>query len=307
MRKVLQRALIKVVRPYIRAEKAGWGRIYVWMIGCYERDAFWSDAPTISSRNKFFGFEIEYDLRHWADRSAFFLGRWNDLESQLLLCALRPNTVVDIGANRGEFSLAASSLNPSANIIAFEPNPNIASILKRDLERNSITNIELRECGLSDEEAVLTLHVPYVNSGSASFGGFQSDGYEISRIPVHTGDEELNGIEPDFIKIDVEGYELRVLRGLRQTIERTRPIIEIEVLDENLARCQTSRRDIENFMSDLGYRGFGMELQKIGRERELRLVDEAAGCDMIWLPDTVPPGSIHASTKDLRKFSPEAG
>jgi FkbM family methyltransferase len=303
LRRLAQETLIRSVRPYVAAERRGWGSVYAAMIGSYKRDRFWSDAPTVAGRNKLFGYESQYDLRRWADRIGFFLGRWYDLPSQLLIRAVGGKTVVDIGANRGEFSMAAAAMDPSARIIAFEPNPEIAAILKRDLAHNCITNVEVRECGLSDCAEVLTLHVPFVNSGSASFGGFESEGFVIKDIPVRVGDEELRGSEPQLIKIDVEGFELRVLRGLRKTIEGFRPIIETELVDDNLARCQASQQEIQSFMADLGYRGFGMALNRAGREQELTLVEVGTTWDVAWLPEEVNPATLHASTGDLRSFS----
>jgi FkbM family methyltransferase len=303
LQKLAQRALIRSVRPYVAAELPAWGSVYAAMIGSYKRDSFWSDAPIVRGRNKLFGFESEYDLRRWADRIGFFLGRWYDLPSQLLICAVRGKVIVDIGANRGEFSLAAAAMDPTAKVIAFEPNPTIASILKRDLRHNGIVNVDVRECGLGDRTEVLTLHVPFVNSGSASFGGFESDGFVIKDVPVRVADEELAGTKPHLIKIDVEGFELKVLKGLTKTIKASRPIIETELMEENLARCQTSRQDVEQFMAGLGYRGFGMALRRNGREHELKLIEIGNTWDVVWLPDELSPDKLHASTRGLRSFA----
>ena len=89
---------------------------------------------------------------------------------------------------------------------------------------------------MSDRNETLTLHVPYVNAGSASFGGFESEGYTI-KAPVRVGDEVLAGAKPDLIKIDVEGFELRVVNGLKDMIAAAQPIIATEFFAENLERC----------------------------------------------------------------------
>jgi FkbM family methyltransferase len=304
LRRLIQQALIGVVRPYVAAELPGWGPVYSSLIGTYKRDAFWSNAPTRRGRNKFFGFECEFDLRLWADRQAFFLGRWYDLPTQLLARAVGGGTIVDIGANRGDFAMAAAAMFPEGRVIAFEPNPNISLVLKRDLADNHITNVEVRECALGDREESLRLHVPFANSGSASFGGFVAEGFTTQALPVRVGDDELRDVDPDFIKIDVEGFELKALKGLRQTIERAKPIIETELMEENLARCGTSRKEVESFMCDLGFKGFGMDLARNGSDHELRLGKLGTTWDAVWLPAGVDPNSLRASTKDLRQFKP---
>lgn len=297
-RTVVQQAAIRFARPYVRAELPGWGKVYSGLVGSFRRDAFWSNAGKVRSRNKLFGFESEWDLRLWADRQSFFLGRWYDMPTQLLALAIQGKTIIDIGANRGDFSLAAAAMNPDSQVIAFEPNPIIATILRDDLERNGIKNVEVRQCALADEVGTLTLCVPFGNSGSASFGGFVGDGYEVT-VPVHVGDDELRDLEPDFIKIDVEGFELKTLMGLEKTIERSKPVIETELMEDNLARCQTSSREVAAFMRSVGYEGYGMDLKRDGRRHVLRLTELGTTWDAVWLPKGTDPAAITASSKDL--------
>jgi FkbM family methyltransferase len=300
LRYIAQRALIMTVRPYVLAELPGWGPLYTSLIGTFRRERLWAGAGKVRSRNKLFGYETEHDLSLWADRQAYFLGRWYDLPTQLLALAVRGNTIVDIGANRGDFSLAVASMQPNARVIAFEPNPTIAAVLRGDLLNNGVSNVEVRECALGEKLDKLTLHVPFTNSGSASFGGFVAEGYKVE-VPVRVGDEELRDFHADLIKIDVEGFELKTLRGLQKTIERCQPVIETELTEDNLARCGTSRSEVEQFMESLGYCGYGMALDRAGLHHELKLVNLGNTWDAVWLPDGVDPSQIKASTKGLSK------
>ena len=294
-----QRALLRLAQPYVRRELPKWASVYDLLIGSFQRDRFWSDAPIVRGRNKYFGFECDYDLSRWADRMTFVLGRWNDLAEQLLHHAVNAKTVVDIGANRGEFTMAAAAMKPDAKVIAFEPNPAMSAILKADLERNSIENVELNEFALSDRNETLTLHVPYVNAGSASFGGFESEGYTI-KAPVRVGDEVLAGAKPDLIKIDVEGFELRVVNGLKDVIAAAQAIIATEFFAENLERCGTSTDELRALFSDLAYQGFGLSVTRRGAHHELKLGGEHT--DVVWLPSHVEPQTLHASTRDLQRL-----
>ena len=69
---------------------------------------------------------------------------------------------------------------------------------------------------------------------------------EAGSVPVAMGDALLRGVGPDFLKIDVEGMELRVLRGLRKTIGRRRPAIFIEV-DVRNADAVTNWIDVHRY------------------------------------------------------------
>ena len=245
---------------YVRAELPKWGLVYRTLVGSLDQEDFWQGAPIRTVRNKLYGFEANCDLSKWPERQTFFLRRWFDLPAQLLIvgAAGSGGTVVDIGANRGQFTLAAASIvGPEGRVVSFEPNPAQAAVLKRDLERNAIGNVTVHEAGLSDEPARMTLCVPNINSGGASFGGFASEGQAIDDIPVLVGDQLLAGVRPDFIKIDVEGFELRVLKGLQRTITASQPLILTEVVAEHLERCGSSPAELFGYMEGLGYRGRG--------------------------------------------------
>lgn len=303
LRGLTQKLIIASVAPYVRAELPKWGRVYRTMVGSFESEPFWSGAPVRSVRNKLYGFNTFCDLSKWPERQTFFLRRWFDLPAQLLIlgAAGRGGTVVDVGANRGQFTLAAACIvGPSGRIISFEPNPAQAEVLRRDLERNGIDNVALHEIGLGDEDATLSLCVPHVNSGNASFGGFASEGETIENRRVRVGDEVLEGAKPDLIKIDVEGFELRVLRGLRTLITSVRPIILTEVVPEHLARCGTSAEELFEFMELLGYRGSGVATRRRGRHQVLSLGPPEASSDVVWTPVGYDPNDLVRSTADLR-------
>ena len=87
--------------------------------------------------------------------------------------------------------------------------------------------------GLSDAAGSAILQVPRNNLGGARFDDTADHG-----LPLVTGDELLAGRDFDFMKIDVEGMELKCLAGLSETIGRCRPRIFIEVDNENVADFQ---------------------------------------------------------------------
>jgi FkbM family methyltransferase len=272
-RKIWNRSMMVLAKPYIYRELPGWGYVYRTLIGGYQRNAAWADSRPQWMRGKLHGYEIPLNLHSWTNREFFFLGRYFDVGNQFLLkAAIAPgDTVVDIGANEGMIAMmAARVVGASGKVIAFEPNPAPRNVMARAVARNQLDWIDIRPFGLSDEANVLTLTVPEVNSGEGSFGRPSYDATDVETIKceVRVGDAELAGEMPRLIKIDVEGFELHVLRGLRETIRRAKPLIVVEMVARHLANAGTTPEAVFAELQEAGYRGWRMG--QTGRGRTLR-------------------------------------
>jgi FkbM family methyltransferase len=228
------------------------------------------------------------DLKHWTSRGVYFTGAYYDLPTQLLLREmLRPgDTFVDIGANEGMISLLASRLvGQTGRVISFEPNPIPRSYLERAIEQNGIVNIQVEPYGVGDEHVVLPLRVPKINSGQGSFGEPDSsagDAYELE-CEIKPADQLLRDCAPSLVKIDVEGFEYRVLQGIRETLERNTPPVIMELIGAHLHRAGTTVEEVSNFMAALGYSAETLNWKK-GQGVFLtpaKLSDEMAQ-DVIW-------------------------
>lgn len=134
----------------------------------------------------------------------------------------RPATLIDIGANKGQFSIAVRGLFPNARIIAFEPLKTQADIFERLFR--SDPGVELQAYAIAEAAGTATFHIADRPDSSSLFGinKAQSDAFgvrEASSITV-----ELRRLDqcvdlaslpkPILMKIDVQGAELRVLKGL---------------------------------------------------------------------------------------------
>jgi len=270
-RRFLQKIIILIVRPYVVREYVGWGKVYSAFVGDYRRDWFWNDSPIKSIRGKLHGYTMHLDLSKWSDRSTYFLGRWYDLEMQLFLSDLikRGDTVIDVGANRGMFALAASRLlGDLGKVICFEPNPGCLRLLNQEIVSNDIKNIVVHPVGLGEREEELALSVPFISSGEGTFGTSQygeEATYKI-KAKIMKGDDLLGEQNPCLIKIDVEGFECNVIAGLTKTINRHHPIIVTEVVPELLGACGFSVADLVRLMQRNGYEGYKLSLTtKSGR------------------------------------------
>lgn len=137
----------------------------------------------------------------------------------------------DIGANIGNHSLYVLKYLGAAEAILFEPNPTAIAVLQSNMALNGV----LDRCdmshlgfGLSDkDQGGFSVDAPDRNLGGARL--VEGDG----DLRVRTGDAMLKDRPVDFIKIDVEGMEIGVLKGLSEVVRTNRPVIFIEVDNEN--------------------------------------------------------------------------
>jgi FkbM family methyltransferase len=288
MRKFGQLLIIKLVRPYVSRELPGWGRVYAALVGDFRFDDQWKGHQRRWIRGKLHGYEMSLDLGYWSNRATFFLNRFYDLPTQLALQSIlrEGDTFVDIGANEGMMSLLASRIvGGSGKVIAFEPNPVPRALFESAIARNTISNVTIVPAGLGEMEATLPLSVPKINTGEGSFGGSQysDDETEIVLCQVYRGDAVLSRESPALIKIDVEGFELHVLRGLEATLRRSRSPLIIEMVSDHLLRAGASVAEVNSFLFNLSYRP--QRLALAGRN-SLRLVSEIppdlAHADYLW-------------------------
>lgn len=136
---------------------------------------------------------------------------------------------VDIGANVGNHSLYALRCLGADQVIAFEPNPAVNRVLEINFRLNGFSDrTAVHRIGLSDAPGRAVVKLPFANLGG---GWLEADGG--GDIEIGVGDTILADQPVRFIKIDVEGMELGVLGGLRETVRRHRPTLFVEVSDKN--------------------------------------------------------------------------
>ncbi len=182
---------------------------------------------------------------------------------------------LDIGANEGLYAYRMSRIFETVH--AFELNDE----LTRELAAFNPGNITIHPEGLSSRESQATLYIPVHHGvplpGWASLApGNCPETREHIEKPVQIRPLDSFGIEHvSFIKIDVEGHELEVLKGGRETLARDRPIVLCEVRDRN-------RADVRSLFSELNYRETTLQ-EQIG----------IAGSEgnFLFFPEDRPPSS----------------
>ncbi len=173
---------------------------------------------------------------------------WDSDLLPIILEHINPgDTVIDAGAWIGGHAMAyAKKVGNDGLVWAVEPNPFAFQCLKRNLDR--YLNTKCDQIALGDEFQIVTL--------SAKKGwydsGYVSDSERVAEVRMSPLDHY--DIEPNFIKIDVEGCELKVLKGAAKTIEKHRPIIVLEINRPALSRQGDRAMDVFNWLSDNRYK-----------------------------------------------------
>lgn len=166
----------------------------------------------------------------------------------------------DVGANKGEYTKEMSLY--SKNVYAFEPIPKLYFALSR--KRFLKKNVYLYQTALSDTEQIKDLHIPIFKSrfhknysldamasiDSHDFNSKMYVGENVIQVETRTLDSFQFDIS--FMKIDVEGHELSVLRGAEKTIERCKPHLLLEIED----RYGNDINKVSECLENKGYKGF---------------------------------------------------
>lgn len=173
-----------------------------------------------------------------------------------------PRTVVDVGANVGQFAVASSKLFSEALVHSFEPVPECAEELRKNVAR--LQNVEVYPAALGEKEGVLSFHVNAHTHSSSPLSLTEAhrtafpkaqENREIE-VEVSTLDRVFEGMDlkpPVLIKLDVQGYEAHVLRGGEKTLERADYVV-MEVSFRPMYQGEKLFREILLMMEGYNFR-----------------------------------------------------
>lgn len=185
---------------------------------------------------KHYGFQLENDI-FWSGITngweKISIGLWIELCKE-------SNVIIDVGANTGVYSLIAKTINYNSSVYGFEPVKRVFEKYQQNCELNTL-DIKCSEIALSnyDGEAVIfdtpTEHTysVTVNKNTTAIG---SDTVEtkIKTKKLSTFIKENNLLNIDLIKIDVETHEAEVLEGMEDYLQKFKPTLLIEILNEEV-------------------------------------------------------------------------
>lgn len=246
--------LIPWARLYIRFGSVG--REIVWK-SLVEPRLAWRSFPYVATTQ--FGVSMEGNTQDLIQQYIYYFGVWEPNLTAWIQERLKPGDVfIDVGANIGYFSLLASGLVGEGAVVAIEPAPAIHEALKRNIQRNCRTNIRtLAVAASADRGRVNLYHGPDSNSGETSMLKRTSAFECVETAPL---DELLSADEiarARVMKIDVEGAEHLVIRGMANMLQKVRPDFELVV--EITPHEKQAVEGIFDIMSHAGFHAYVME------------------------------------------------
>lgn len=196
------------------------------------------------------------------------LFRQHHTELRPLLAKLigKDATVLDVGAHAGQFAKLFAKLAKDGTVYAFEPSPYARAILTTVVRLKRLYNVRVVTAGVGAEPGTLSLQTPIKASGSLGFGlahfgdSERREPLQRTEVPVTTLDAFCaeHDLRPSFIKADIEGWELQMLRGATTVLRDARPALILEVVDSHLHRAGDSRAALFRFLADAGYDRFAV-------------------------------------------------
>ncbi len=181
------------------------------------------------------------------------------VQEALAACIKAGGVLYDIGANVGFLTVIGARLvGPGGAVYAFEPVPANAACIRRNIELNRLSNVTLIEKAISATSGQGELFLTeYSGGGALTTAAKPFD--SIATIPVTLASVDQVVFEdklrpPTVVKVDVEGGEIDVFKGMQRTMKELRPTILYEVDDGDPDKFQSKYEDCESFLSQAGYR-----------------------------------------------------
>lgn len=187
-------------------------------------------------------------------------GYWEMWVTEAMLrCVRRGSTVIDVGANLGYFTILTADLTgPEGRVLAFEPNPALVERARNSIEVNGFSGfVTLHDCALGEAEGRVTLDfIPQHPGGGRVHeqGDAANPNTSAVTFPVRRLDSFPEALDAEFIKIDVEGFEQHVWRGMTGIFDRGHPLTIF--MEFTVVRYEDPR----GFLAEIADEGFSLEI-----------------------------------------------
>jgi FkbM family methyltransferase len=216
------------------------------------------------------GFQLRVDGSSQSGRIVYVTGEYEPDTARLMRRRLQAGeTMIDVGANIGYFTVAAAlAVGPEGRVVAFEPAAATRHLLEENVRLNGLANVTVRDEALAATQSEAALYLgPQQDTGLASLRPLPGSSRAIVR-QAPFDDLWPAAHRVALVKIDVEGAELAVLRGMAGLLERDHPDVIVEVTDRFLRELGASAPALFEFLTARGYRAFqiraGASLHRIG-------------------------------------------
>ncbi len=234
------------------------------------------------------------------------------LTELLSIIKIQDGSFVDIGANIGQTLIQVKSILKHTDYIAIEPNPACIYYLIQLVKKNKLENVQLFSGALSQEASFRNLFFfkdSITDTCATIIKNFrpQSDAIAPQIVPTIKWSTISNFLEIKdmaYVKIDVEGAELEVVRSLMGSIQRHKPIVFIEVLTSNSQTRTMRQKELSSLFTHLGYRILRIIKNQRGLERLVSCAGfqankDPGNCDYLTYPISAETRMLELLSKHL--------
>ncbi len=237
---------------------------------------------------------IKLDLRMGTDiaRLVFRAGEIDPNEFSFLADVLKPGMcVVDVGANEGLFTLFfRKRVGPGGRVIALEPSERELIHLKRNLRINRFLDVDVVPLAVGDHVGRARLSLAEAGHAGHNALGTPAapwvsvvDQVEVEVSTLDTLSDARNWPRIDLIKMDIEGSELRALRGADRLLARDRPMLLLEAEQESLSLRGASFSELLSWLAARKYRA--MDFSKTDGRPTLLDTTEPSSINLVFMPE----------------------
>jgi FkbM family methyltransferase len=242
-------------------------------------------ASSIRVCNRY-GVNYRLDISDYQNWLLYFYCK-TDSSFGLLSYLKSGDIILDMGGNIGQTAMMmAKTAGEQCKVYSFEPFPDTYSKFVANLKLNPSLEkrVVITHCALGDTPSMLQMYKDCEsNSGSNRIVTSKAVEKEMVQVPVSTIDifaKENNLTKIDFIKIDVEGFEMNVLKGAAITLQSLKPQLFIELNDGSLKEQGSSAEELLSFLKAIGYKIFkDGETTEIKDEDVLKHIDIYCQCN----------------------------
>ena len=254
---LLDSALMRIGRAI--GKPPGWERV-VHRLAPPERFAGTAPRPTPLPD----GYLFPVDPGTLIGWNVHFFGSYEPEVRAEIKRSLRPgDAAIDVGANVGWHALLmATVVGPAGRVFAFEPNETTRARLAAGIQANHLGNVVIDPRAVSDRPGSSTFEAPPAGEFWDGTGRLTREGGGDRHVECVTIDDFVaeQGIgRLAFMKIDVEGWELSVLRGAARTLETHGPSIVFEYDPAYVSRCGGTPGELTATLTDAGYRLYALD------------------------------------------------
>ena len=218
--------------------------------------------PVMPVRKRIGNVMFEFDLEHYRGTAPMYFGSYALVLVQAMKRFLKPgDTFIDVGANIGYLSaIGAGIVGLRGQVHCFEPVPDYFERLRRLAQLNPAYSIIPNSCGLGEIAGQQTIYVTREAGQSTFVPSYKMEpdieatlDVPVARLDSYLETHQIGEIA--LIKIDAEGFELPILKGLQCYFERAsrRPPIICEIAPRAYSLLGRSIQELETFMRDYGY------------------------------------------------------